>query len=81
MLIIYTMFNCEMLQKSIEDKLTGAKVEVWDTRNDGNHFQAKVVYSGFEGKTLIEQHKMVYAALKTEMDAGLHSISIKTKVE
>lgn len=74
------MFNCEMLQKKIEENLSGAEVVVWDTRNDGNHFQAKVTWEGFEGKSLIEQHKLVYAALKEEMEAGLHSISIKTKI-
>ena len=64
----------------IKENLSGAEVVVWDTRNDGNHFQAKVIWEGFEGKSLIEQHKIVYTALKEEMDAGLHSISIKTKI-
>lgn len=75
------MFNCEMLKKSIEENLTGAVVELWDTRNDGHHFQAKVVWEGFEGKSLVEQHKLVYAALDKELKAGLHAISIKTKVK
>jgi stress-induced morphogen len=74
------MFDCKVLQKKIEDSLSGADVVVWDTRNDGNHLQAKVIWDGFDGKTLIEQHKIVYAALKEEMEAGLHSISIKTKI-
>jgi stress-induced morphogen len=74
------MFDCKVLQKKIEDSLSGADVVVWDTRNDGNHLQAKVTWDGFDGKTLIEQHKIVYAALKEEMEAGLHSISIKTKI-
>lgn len=75
------MFSCEMLQKKIQEHFPGDDVVVWDTRNDGNHFQAKVESSKFEGLSLIKQHKLVYAALKDEMEAGLHSISIKTKIK
>lgn len=52
-----------------------ASVAVKDTVGDGNHFQVTVVSTDFEGKTLVEQHKMVYQALS---DLDLHAIGLKT---
>lgn len=49
---------------------------------DGKHMAVEIRYSGFAGKSLVEQHKMVYAAVRDLMDAGyLHALKIKTLVK
>ena len=50
-----------------------------DLAGDGNHYSASVSSSEFIGKTKIEQHKIVYAALKGKMGNELHALAIKTK--
>ena len=50
-----------------------------DLAGDNNHFSATVTSSQFNGKSKIEQHKMVYNSLKGKMGNELHALSIKTK--
>ena len=64
----------EMIVKS----LPGAKVEVKDLAGDDNHYSATITSSLFEGKTKINQHKMVYAALEGKMGGVLHALSLTT---
>jgi acid stress-induced BolA-like protein IbaG/YrbA len=61
----------------IEAGLPGAKVDV---TGDGRHFEAMVVSEAFEGKTLIQRHRMVMEAVKSEIASDeLHALSIKTQ--
>jgi acid stress-induced BolA-like protein IbaG/YrbA len=61
----------------IEAGLPGAKVEV---TGDGRHFEAVVVSELFEGKSLIQQHRMVKDAVKAQIASDeLHALSIKTR--
>jgi acid stress-induced BolA-like protein IbaG/YrbA len=61
----------------IEAGLPGAKVEV---TGDGRHFEAVVTSDAFEGKSLIQQHRMVKDAVKTQIESDeLHALSIKTR--
>lgn len=71
--------SLEYLKRRIEDVLPGAKVQVLDPRNDGTHLKAVVIYSGFKGKSLIEQHRMVYKALEEEFKGALHALSLETR--
>ena len=64
----------EMIVKSLPD----AKVEVKDLAGDDNHYAAKVTSSLFEGKTKVNQHKMVYDALEGKMGGVLHALSLTT---
>jgi len=60
----------------IEAGLPDAKVDV---SGDGRHFEAVVVSASFEGKSLIQRHRMVMEAVKTEIASDeLHALSIKT---
>ncbi|HXG31031.1 MAG TPA: BolA/IbaG family iron-sulfur metabolism protein [Thermodesulfobacteriota bacterium] len=59
----------------IEGGLPGSIVSV---EGDGTHFEAIVVYSGFEGKGLLERHQMVYSALGDAMRERIHALSLKT---
>lgn len=46
--------------------------------DDGTHFEAIIVSSAFEGKTMIQQHQLVYAALGDRMRAEIHALSMRT---
>lgn len=67
------------IETAIAEALPGADIEVVDTRGTGDHFQVRVVYEGFEGKTMVEQHQMVYAPLRSLLDSGaLHALALRT---
>lgn len=64
----------------IADALPGAEVEVVDETGGGDHLRATVRAPQFEGKSRIDQHRMVRAAVQPRMDDGsVHALSITTK--
>jgi len=65
----------------IKDFLPDSSVDIEDMKGDGDHYQATVISKSFFGKTKIQQHKMVYDALKGKMGNELHALMLKTKVE
>ncbi len=66
----------EELRSLIEEGLSDAEVRV---SGDGRHFDAVVISDAFSGKSMIEQHRMVYAALGDRFDTeAVHALSIKT---
>ena len=64
----------KMIVKSLPD----AEVEVKDLAGDDNHYSATVTSTLFEGKTKVNQHKMVYDALEGKMGGVLHALSLTT---
>ena len=71
--------NLKEIEKLIKESLPDALIEIQDLAGDGNHYSATISSSEFIGKTKIEQHKIVYAALKGKMGNELHALAIKTK--
>ena len=67
------------LKKLIEKGIPGASVTVTDLTGSGDHFRADVVAGAFKGKTLIEQHQLVYAALGKLMGGPIHALQLNTK--
>lgn len=66
------------LEKLIEERLPGCRASV---TGDGRHFQAVVLSAQFAGKTLLEQHRIVYAALADRLGTdALHALSLTTRV-
>ena len=65
----------------IKASLPDAEVEIIDLAGDNNHFSAHVTSSIFEGKSRIEQHKMVYDALGDKMGGILHALALKTSIK
>lgn len=63
------------IQNIIEAALPDAIVRV---KGDGQHFEAVVVSGEFEGKGLLEQHKLLYSVLGDNMEEKIHAISFKT---
>ena len=69
----------EDLEKYIKESIPDSKITIEDLRGDGDHYSATVISKSFEGKSKIEQHKMVYNSLKGRMGNELHALAIKTK--
>ena len=55
-----------------------ADIEIKDLAGDNNHFAATITSSKFKGLSKIEQHKLVYKALKGKMGNELHALSLTT---
>ena len=69
------MVTPESVKQGIESGLTCQHVEVL---GDGQHFQAVVVSVQFAGKSRVQRHQLVYAALGDRMREEIHALSMKT---
>ena len=73
------MITPEQIRKTLDKALPGSTIEMQDLTGGGDHWQLFIVSPAFEGKGLIEQHRMVNDALKTEMaDQRIHALALKT---
>jgi stress-induced morphogen len=70
--------NSDEIEKLIKEALPDAKVEIKDLRGDGDHYQAYVESSAFFGKSRVQQHQMVYAALQGRVGGVLHALALTT---
>lgn len=71
--------NPTEIRQQIESSIGGAAAEVRDYTGTGDHFEVRVVADVFEGKTLLERHQMVYAALGAAVDGQtIHALALKT---
>ena len=66
------------LEAMIKQALPDAIIEIVDLAGDSNHYSAKIISSAFEGKSRVQQHQMVYAALKGKMGGELHALALTT---
>lgn len=57
-----------------------AQIVVVDLAGDGDHWAARVTSAAFAGKTRIQQHKLVYAAIGDDMGDALHALALQTFV-
>ena len=70
----------EEIERLIKSGLPGAEVLIEDLAGDGDHYAAMVVSEAFRGKSRVQQHQMVYAALGSHMGGALHALALTTKV-
>lgn len=68
------------IEKMILAALPDAQIKIEDLRGDGDHYAANIVSETFRGKTRVQQHQMVYAALKGNMGGDLHALALQTGV-
>ena len=68
------------ITRLIKERLPDAEVTIADLRGDGDHYAAQVVSSAFAGKSRVQQHQMVYAALQGRMGTALHALALTTGV-
>ncbi len=68
------------IERLIKEAIPDAEVRIEDLRGDGDHYAAYVVSAAFKGKTGVEQHQMVYQALRGRMGSELHALALQTSV-
>jgi stress-induced morphogen len=66
------------IEALIKAALPDAQVTIEDLRGDGDHYAAYVVSSTFKGKSRVQQHQLVYQALKGRMGNELHALALQT---
>ena len=66
------------IEQLIKEALPDASVEIQDLAGDGDHYAAVVVSKAFEGKSRVQQHQMVYEALRGRMGGELHALALQT---
>lgn len=78
---VYPMpMQADEIEAMIRDALPDATVEIRDLAGDGNHYAATVISESFRGKSRVQQHQIVYAALKGQMGGVLHALALQTDV-
>ena len=68
----------EAIARMIKERFPDAEICIEDLAGDGNHYAATVVSEAFRGKSRVQQHQMVYDALKGNMGGVLHALALKT---
>ncbi|HJP21069.1 MAG: BolA family transcriptional regulator [Alphaproteobacteria bacterium] len=68
------------IERLIKESIPDAVVTIEDLRGDGDHYAALVVSQEFSGKSRVQQHQMVYKALKGRMGDTLHALALQTAV-
>jgi stress-induced morphogen len=66
------------IEALIKAALPDARVTVEDLAGDGDHYAASVVSEQFRGKSRVQQHQIVYAALRGRMGGDLHALALQT---
>ena len=66
------------IERLIKETLPDAQVLIQDLRGDGDHYAAQVISAAFKGKNRVQQHQMVYQALKGRMGGQLHALALQT---
>ncbi|HTH16998.1 MAG TPA: BolA family transcriptional regulator [Magnetospirillum sp.] len=66
------------IERMIKAAFPDARVIIEDLRGDGDHYSALVVSEAFKGKSRVQQHQMVYAALQGKMGGELHALALQT---
>jgi stress-induced morphogen len=68
------------IERLIKTRIPDAQVTIRDLAGDGDHYAATVVAESFRGKSRVQQHQIVYDALKGEMGGKLHALALQTSI-
>lgn len=66
------------IERLIKTRISDAQVTIRDLAGDGDHYAATVLSETFRGKSRVQQHQIVYEALKAEMGGKLHALALQT---
>jgi stress-induced morphogen len=73
------MTTAETIINRIKQSLPSATVKATDMTGGGDHWQVTIRAAEFRGKTLVEQHQLVYQALGEMMRREIHALSLDTR--
>lgn len=73
------MVDAEIIINRIKEELPSAEIRARDLTGGGDHWQLTIKAKEFQGKSLIEQHQLVYKALGDMMRQEIHALSLDTK--
>src|ERR1700712_967325 len=68
------------IERRIKEALPDAQIDIRDLAGDGDHWAATVISEQFRGKSRVQQHQLVYAALQPDMRGALHALALQTSV-
>ena len=71
--------SAPQIEALIRTALPDASIDVADTTGGGDHWSATVVSAAFHGKSLVERHRMIYAALGELMRREIHALALTTE--
>ncbi len=66
------------IERLIRESIPDARIEIKDLAGDGDHYAATITSAAFRGKSRVQQHQMVYAALQGRMGGELHALALQT---
>ena len=66
------------IEALIKAALPDAEITIEDLAGDGDHYAATIVSESFRGKSRVQQHQLVYAALRGRMGGELHALALQT---
>ncbi|WP_375202996.1 phosphoribosylformylglycinamidine synthase subunit PurL [Hyphococcus sp.] len=69
------------IKKLILEALPDAEIELEDLAGDNDHWRARIISSAFNGKSRVQQHQLVYRALKGRMGGELHALALETEAK
>jgi stress-induced morphogen len=69
----------EDIKRRIESAIPGSHAEVEDYTGGGDHFRATVTAAAFDGRSRVEQHRLVYDVFGAEIGGAIHALSLKTQ--
>jgi len=68
------------IERLIKARIPDAEVTIRDLAGDGDHYAATVISEAFRGKSRVQQHQIVYEALRAEMGGKLHALALQTSI-
>jgi stress-induced morphogen len=68
------------IERLIKVRIPDAQVTIRDLAGDGDHYAATVISEAFRGKSRVQQHQIVYEALRAEMGGKLHALALQTGI-
>jgi len=74
------MFDPQEIERLVKAAIPSSEVKVLDVTGTFDHFEVNVKSKAFEGKSLIEQHRMIYAAIGDAVGGPIHALKIKTMI-
>jgi stress-induced morphogen len=71
--------SAQEIKQRIEAAIPGSRADVEDYTGGGDHFSATVTAAAFEGRSRIEQHRLVYEVFGAEIGGAIHALALKTQ--